>query len=53
MAPGDGIGAAVTGNVKNPAWQQGKVNLGEYPKLPPAAGLGFMGSTAWRRHKFP
>lgn len=36
MAPGDGI--SVTGNVKNPAWQQGKVNLGKNPKLPQQLG---------------
>lgn len=38
MALGDGIGAAVMGNVENSAWQQGKVNLGEYPKLPQQLG---------------
>lgn len=38
-ARGDGIGAAAgTGNVQNPAWQQGKVNLGEQPRLPRQLG---------------
>lgn len=33
-----GMAAGDDGNVTNPAWQQGKVNLGEYLKLPRQLG---------------
>lgn len=43
MAPGDGICTVGMGNIKKPAYQQGKVNLRRYQKLSPAAGIGCIG----------
>lgn len=46
-APGSGICTAVMGNVKKPVCHQGKVNLREYQKLPPASGVDCLGPR-WR-----